>query len=115
MADIQKLLNEVGAVGLTPDDIPRDGTGTLQTSLIFQVLYLNTLPGVVKLDPWLEPFSETLKRRYVRSKEWIDRIKSSEGSLETFSRVSYQKMTDCHCATKNKESDCVYRATRSLA
>ncbi|KAG8413773.1 alpha-1,4-glucan branching enzyme [Metarhizium acridum] len=46
MTEIQKLLNEAGAGGLTLDDIPRDGT------------------GVVKLDPWLEPFNEALKRRY---------------------------------------------------
>lgn len=44
--------------------------------------------GVVKLDPWLEPFSDTLKRRYARAREWMDRIKSSEGGLEKFSRVA---------------------------
>ncbi|KJK83366.1 1,4-alpha-glucan-branching enzyme [Metarhizium anisopliae BRIP 53293] len=72
MTDIQGLLNEAGAAGLTPDDIPRDGT------------------GVVKLDPGLDPFSEALKRRYGKSQDWINRIKATEGGLEKFSR-GYEK------------------------
>ncbi|KAG8419274.1 alpha-1,4-glucan branching enzyme, variant 3 [Metarhizium acridum] len=72
MTEIQKLLNEAGAGGLTLDDIPRDGT------------------GVVKLDPWLEPFNEALKRRYGKSQDWINRIKATEGGLEKFSR-GYEK------------------------
>ncbi|KAK3946285.1 glycoside hydrolase superfamily [Diplogelasinospora grovesii] len=50
------------------DDIPRDGT------------------GVVKLDPWLSPFQDSLKRRYAKAQEWIRRINDTEGGLEKFSR-----------------------------
>ncbi|KAL6915816.1 hypothetical protein ACHAPO_005275 [Fusarium lateritium] len=53
-----------GAAG----DIPNDGT------------------GVVKLDPWLEPFSGALKRRYSKTQDWIKTINDTEGSLEKFSR-----------------------------
>ncbi|RMJ11381.1 1,4-alpha-glucan-branching enzyme [Fusarium euwallaceae] len=50
------------------DGIPNDGT------------------GVVKLDPWLAPFSDTLKRRFSKAQEWIKTIKDDEGGLEKFSR-----------------------------
>ncbi|EXA37542.1 1,4-alpha-glucan-branching enzyme [Fusarium oxysporum f. sp. raphani 54005] len=53
-----------GAVG----DIPNDGT------------------GVVKLDPWLEPFSEALRRRFSKTQDWIKTINDTEGGLEKFSR-----------------------------
>ncbi|EKJ75014.1 hypothetical protein FPSE_04834 [Fusarium pseudograminearum CS3096] len=53
-----------GAAG----DIPNDGT------------------GVVKLDPWLEPFSGALKRRYSKTQDWIKTINDAEGGLEKFSR-----------------------------
>ena len=53
-----------GAAG----DIPNDGT------------------GVVKLDPWLEPFSGALKRRYSKAQDWIKTINAAEGGLEKFSR-----------------------------
>ncbi|CCT73432.1 probable branching enzyme (be1) [Fusarium fujikuroi IMI 58289] len=53
-----------GAAG----DIPNDGT------------------GVVKLDPWLEPFSEALRRRFSKTQDWIKTINDTEGGLEKFSR-----------------------------
>ncbi|KZZ94887.1 1,4-alpha-glucan branching enzyme [Moelleriella libera RCEF 2490] len=68
MQAVEKALQVYGLTDLTANDIPQDGT------------------GVVKLDPWLEPFSDTLKRRYARAREWMDRIESSEGGLEKFSR-----------------------------
>lgn len=43
--------------------------------------------GLIKLDPWLEPFKNTLKRRYIRAKDWIETIDKHEGGLEKFSRV----------------------------
>ncbi|KAH7160592.1 glycoside hydrolase superfamily [Dactylonectria macrodidyma] len=49
-------------------DTPRDGT------------------GVVDLDPWLSPFSDTLKRRYAKTQEWVNTINATEGGLEQFSR-----------------------------
>ncbi|KAL6359591.1 hypothetical protein LRP88_07012 [Fusarium phalaenopsidis] len=50
------------------DGIPNDGT------------------GVVKLDPWLSPFSDALKRRFSKAQEWIKSINDNEGGLEKFSR-----------------------------
>lgn len=45
------------------------------------------MPGVVKLDPWLSPFQESLKRRYSRAQDWIKKINDTEGGLEKFSKV----------------------------
>jgi 1,4-alpha-glucan branching enzyme len=53
-----------GAAG----DIPNDGT------------------GVVKLDPWLEPFSDALRRRYSKAQDWIKAINDSEGGIDKFSK-----------------------------
>ncbi|KAJ0297225.1 hypothetical protein COL516b_010966 [Colletotrichum fioriniae] len=46
--------------------------------------------GVVKLDPWLSPFQESLKRRYSRAQDWIKKINDTEGGLEKFSKISLQ-------------------------
>ncbi|KAK3487028.1 alpha-glucan branching enzyme [Neurospora crassa] len=48
--------------------IPKDGT------------------GVLSIDPWLEPFKDTLKSRYSKAQSWIDTINKTEGGLEKFSR-----------------------------
>lgn len=53
------------------------------------LLIADVLPGVVKLDPWLEPYSDALRRRYSKANEWIETIKSSEGSIENFSKVRF--------------------------
>ncbi|KAK2612844.1 alpha-1,4-glucan branching enzyme [Conoideocrella luteorostrata] len=68
MSDIKRAIDGFGLNDLKADDVPRDGT------------------GVVKLDPWLEPFSESLKRRYAKTQEWINNIKANEGGLEKFTR-----------------------------
>jgi len=57
--------NKVGGV-----DVPNDGT------------------GVIKLDPWLSPFQDALKRRFSRAQEWIKTIDETEGGLDKFSKVS---------------------------
>jgi len=44
--------------------------------------------GVVKLDPYLEPFSDALRRRYAKAQSWIKSINETEGGVEKFSRVS---------------------------
>lgn len=44
--------------------------------------------GLIKMDPWLEPFKDTLKHRYVRAKDWVHTIDKHEGGLEKFSKVS---------------------------
>jgi len=46
--------------------------------------------GVIKLDPWLEPYRDALKTRFNYAQEWIRKINSTEGGLEKFSR-GYEK------------------------
>jgi hypothetical protein len=47
--------------------------------------------GVVKVDSWLEPFSDSLRHRYKAYQKWVDTINQHEGGLEKFSR-GYEKM-----------------------
>ncbi|KAJ6119902.1 1-4-alpha-glucan-branching enzyme [Penicillium sp. IBT 18751x] len=42
--------------------------------------------GVLKLDPWLEPFTDVLKQRYSLVKKWATAIDESEGGLDKFSK-----------------------------
>jgi len=42
----------------------------------------------VQLDPWLEPFTDALRKRYSKAQQWIKLIDEHEGGLEKFSRVS---------------------------
>ena len=42
--------------------------------------------GVIKLDPWLEPFKDALRSRYSNAQKWIKTIDETEGGLEKFSR-----------------------------
>ncbi|KAL2133595.1 hypothetical protein VTI74DRAFT_2070 [Chaetomium olivicolor] len=58
----------VGGGKPAEDDIPKDGT------------------GVLRLDPWLEPFKDSLKRRYAKAQEWIKKINETEGGLDKFSK-----------------------------
>lgn len=46
----------------------------------------DSFPGVIKLDPWLEPFRDALKHRFAKAQEWIKKIDETEGGLEKFSR-----------------------------
>lgn len=55
-----------------PDDYPRDGT------------------GVLRLDPWLEPFQDSLRSRYSKTQSWIKTINETEGGLAEFSK-GYEK------------------------
>ncbi|RFU33406.1 hypothetical protein B7463_g2915, partial [Scytalidium lignicola] len=50
------------------EDIPKDGT------------------GVIKLDPWLEPFKDSLKARYKKAQDWMTTINETEGGLDKFSK-----------------------------
>lgn len=43
--------------------------------------------GVLKLDPWLEPFKGELRSRFTKAQDWIKKINNTEGGLEKFSRV----------------------------
>lgn len=43
--------------------------------------------GIVQLDSWLEPFQDTLRRRFGKAQEWIKNINDHEGGLDRFSRV----------------------------
>ncbi|KAM0805298.1 1,4-alpha-glucan-branching enzyme [Usnea florida] len=42
--------------------------------------------GVIKLDPWLEPFRDALRSRYSHAQQWIKTINETEGGLEKFSK-----------------------------
>ncbi|KAI3404989.2 GLC3 [Candida oxycetoniae] len=42
------------------------------------------IKGVVGLDPWLEPFSQSLIKRQLQLKEWDTKLDASEGSLLNF-------------------------------
>lgn len=44
---------------------------------------------MLKLDPWLSPFQDALKRRYAKAQEWIQTINEKEGGLDKFSKVSF--------------------------
>lgn len=68
------------------DDIPKDGT------------------GVVKLDPWLSPFQDSLKRRYAKAQGWIKKIQEIEGGLDKFS-----KGADIFGLHINKDNSISYR------
>lgn len=45
-----------------------------------------TCSGVIKLDPWLEPFKDALRSRYSYAQKWIKIIDETEGGLEKFSK-----------------------------
>ena len=45
-----------------------------------------TCPGVIKLDPWLEPFSDALRSRYSHAQKWMKTIDETEGGLDKFSK-----------------------------
>lgn len=70
-----------------PDDIPNDGTGTCADLYFASSQNLTQCEGVVKLDPWLEPFAGALKRRYSKAQAWVKTLNDTEGGLEKFSRV----------------------------
>ncbi|TQS38549.1 hypothetical protein Golomagni_00941 [Golovinomyces magnicellulatus] len=44
--------------------------------------------GVIQIDPGLSPFSDVLKSRYNKVRNWIKKIDESEGGLQEFSRGS---------------------------
>jgi 1,4-alpha-glucan branching enzyme len=69
---VEKVANtlEPGVPKNIPEGVPNDGT------------------GVVKLDPWLEPFKGALQRRYAKTQQWIDTLNKTEGGIEKFSRGS---------------------------
>lgn len=51
------------------------------------VVLCSIRPGVVQLDPWLEPYKEALRTRFSYAQKWIKAIEESEGGLEKFSKV----------------------------
>lgn len=42
--------------------------------------------GVIRLDPWLEPFKSALQHRYSAYKKWVATINQTEGGLAKFSK-----------------------------
>ena len=97
--------------------VPNDGTGTSRPPLSALCLerYLVTcetysvLAGVLQLDPWLEPFQDSLKRRYAKAQDWIKRIDETEGGLAKFSRVRVP-----NTLLLPLDADVVTAATRAL-
>jgi len=63
----------------------------IQISSTVPVLILAT--GIVKLDPYLEPFTGALKSRYTKAQQWIKTINDYEGGIEKFSRVRDRTIT----------------------
>jgi hypothetical protein len=61
---------------------------------LFRFVYADCFLGVVKLDPWLEPFSGALRRRYSKAQDWIKSINDSEGGIDKFSKVSILNCND---------------------
>jgi len=51
------------------------------------VSMLTDVTGIVKLDPYLEPFTGALQSRYSKAQQWIKTIDDNEGGIEKFSRV----------------------------
>ena len=47
--------------------------------------------GVVKVDSWLEPYSDALRHRYNGFRTWVDTLTKHEGGLAKFSK-GYEKM-----------------------
>ncbi|KAI1495847.1 glycoside hydrolase superfamily [Biscogniauxia marginata] len=83
-AVVEKSSNALGAP--TGAGIPNDGT------------------GVIKLDPWLEPFAGALKRRYARAQDWLKKIDETEGGIEKFSRG-----TELFGLNVDKDNNILYR------
>ena len=70
------------------DGIVNDGTGRPSSFVSFSGEHRLTMrAGVVKLDPWLSPFQDALKRRFNKAKDWIKTINDTEGGIDKFSRV----------------------------
>lgn len=75
-------------VAPSAEDFPADGTGQLLPLRGLLPPRLTGCPGVVKLDPWLEPFSDALRRRFSKAQEWIKTINEHEGGMDKFSNAS---------------------------
>jgi 1,4-alpha-glucan branching enzyme len=68
---------------------PTDGTGKLIGSLVCgRKVYSNAFPGVIQLDPWLEPHRDVLKHRFQVVETWAKTINETEGGLDKFSKVN---------------------------
>ena len=78
-----------GGGEVASDDIPKDGTGRTSIEMERKAMMRrsNIYAGVTKLDPWLSPFKDALRRRYAKAHDWIKKIDSTEGSLDKFSKV----------------------------
>lgn len=88
MALEQASQNSVMAAPASGDVAP-DGTGTYGIFIPF-IYPAKASTGVIKLDPYLEPFRDALKHRFSKAQEWIKKIDATEGGLEKFSR-GYEK------------------------
>jgi hypothetical protein len=65
--------------------------------------------GVVKLDPWLSPFKDSLKRRFSKTQEWIKKLNETEGGLDKFSKVRIDS-----CIRQGYSADIDYHRAKRL-
>lgn len=62
---------------------------------------LTFLKGVVKLDPYLSPFQDSLKRRFNKTQEWVKKLNETEGGLDKFSKVRIRLLPLNACSSSN--------------
>lgn len=79
----QKSDNSVMSGG-AGNGVSNDGTGKFADLSREQTA---NFAGVIKLDPWLAPFKDEIKKRFSKTQDWIKKIDETEGGLEKFSRV----------------------------
>jgi hypothetical protein len=99
----------------TAEGIPNDGTGIVIEFLEPEIQLI--LPGVVKLDPWLSPFKNSLKSRFAKAQKWIKTIDETEGGLEKFSRVGqlpYLAPADADQSRAQRSSDSTWTNRTTL-
>ena len=68
---------------ISPSPVNGNGNGKLA-----KPVYPNDGTGVLRLDPWLEPFQDSLRSRFAQTHKWIKTLDEYEGGLDKFSKVS---------------------------
>lgn len=70
----------------TAADMPIDGTGASIDKIVSSI-ELIIVSGVIKQDPYLEPFRDVLRRRFAKTQEWVKTINDTEGGMEKYTKV----------------------------
>ncbi|KAK3179700.1 alpha-1,4-glucan branching enzyme [Lecanicillium sp. MT-2017a] len=69
----------------TAADMPIDGTGASIDKIVSSI-ELIIVSGVIKQDPYLEPFRDVLRRRFAKTQEWVKTINDTEGGMEKYTK-----------------------------